>query len=201
MWRTQLKLRIALRMVKVDPATAKQTASEAIAGGVLESEDVLISKGLENEMWLMFNWGDCGAGASLVTMLKGLEDPRLGLYFTRNTQPIVRSGAKPLQETDDEGKLVDKRNANGFLVYADADYLTLEEDGQTVLLREGTAYLGHPSRLQHRRQTEHVQQLFGVGRDLHHAAADSLCGRGMVPACRGQAPLARTPRSERADAL
>ena len=140
----QLKLRIALRMVKVDPATAKQTASEAIAGGVLESEDVLISKGLENEMWLMFNWGDCGAGASLVTMLKGLEDPRLGLYFTRNTQPIVRSGAKPLQETDDEGKLVDKRNANGFLVYADADYLTLEEDGQTVLLREGTAYLGIP---------------------------------------------------------
>lgn len=140
----QLKLRIALRMVKADPATAKQAATEAIAGGVLESGDVLISKGLENEMWLMFNWGDCGAGASLVTMLKGMKDPRLGLYFTRNTQPIVRSGSKPLQVPGPDGKPVDKRNENGFLVYADADYLTVEEDGSTVLLKEGSAYLGIP---------------------------------------------------------
>lgn len=89
----QLKLRIALRMVKVDPAQAETVARAAISAGVLEDKDILISKGFENEMWLMFNWGDCGANASLVTMLKGFKDPRLKLYFTKNTQPIVKPGA------------------------------------------------------------------------------------------------------------
>ena len=128
----QLKLRIALRMVKVAPALAEQYAAEAIRGGVLTDTDILISKGFENEMWLMFNWGDCGANASLVTMLKGYDDPRLPLYFTKNTQPIVRSGATPIG-TDD----------NGFAVYAEADYLTDPDTGAP--LKQGTAYLGLPA--------------------------------------------------------
>lgn len=138
-----LKLRIALRMVKVDPVTSERVAKEAIRDGVLETTDILISKGYDNNMWWMFNWGDCGAGASLVTMLKGLNDPRLGLYFTRNTKPIVKKGAKPLQ-VEENGKLVDMRNKNGFLVYDEEDYLTVEDAGETVILKEGTAYLGVP---------------------------------------------------------
>ena len=128
----QLKLRIALRMVKVAPALAEQYAAEAVQGGVLTDTDILISKGFENEMWLMFNWGDCGANASLVTMLKGYDDPRLPLYFTKNTQPIVKADAKPIGTDDD-----------GFAVYAEEDYLTDPDTGAP--LRQGTSYLGLPA--------------------------------------------------------
>lgn len=128
----QLKLRIALRMVKVAPALAQQYAAEAVQGGVLTDTDILISKGFENEMWLMFNWGDCGANASLVTMLKGYNDPRLPLYFTKNTKPIVKSGAKAIG-TDD----------NGFEIFNESDYLTDPDTGEK--LKPGTSYLGLPA--------------------------------------------------------
>lgn len=130
-------------MVKVDPAQAETVARDAISAGVLEDKDILISKGFENEMWLMFNWGDCGANASLVTMLKGFKDPRLKLYFTKNTQPIVKPGAKPLQVPDKDGKMVDKKDDDGFLVYAEEDYLTDPETGEK--LKPGTAYIGIPA--------------------------------------------------------
>ena len=121
-----------MRLVKVAPTLAEQYATEAVQGGVLTDTDILISKGFENEMWLMFNWGDCGANASLVTMLKGYNDPRLPLYFTKNTQPIVKSGAVAI-DTDD----------NGFSVYAESDYLTDPETG--AKLKPGTSYLGIPA--------------------------------------------------------
>ena len=130
-------------MVKVDPAQAETVARDAISAGVLEDKDILISKGFENEMWLMFNWGDCGANASLVTMLKGFKDPRLKLYFTKNTQPIVKPGAKPLQVPDKDGKMVDKKDDDGFLVYAEEDYLTDPDTGEK--LKPGTAYIGIPA--------------------------------------------------------
>ena len=33
-------------------------------------------------MWLMFNWGDCGFNANLVTIMSGTKDPRQPLYMT-----------------------------------------------------------------------------------------------------------------------
>ena len=39
-------------------------------------------------MWLMFNWGDCGFNANLVTIMSGTKDPRQPLYMTLNTGDI-----------------------------------------------------------------------------------------------------------------
>ena len=88
----QFRLRMALRLTKrADEAAAagmniEEIARDAIEGGVLTAADgdVTIAKGLENEMWLMFNWGDCGFGADLVTLMTGYDDPRLPLYMTKN---------------------------------------------------------------------------------------------------------------------
>ena len=73
----QLKLRLAMRIVKVNPTLAKQKAEEAVQGGVLTSadRDILINQGLSNELTRMFEWGDCGMNASLITMLEGFKDP------------------------------------------------------------------------------------------------------------------------------
>lgn len=86
----QFKLRLAMRIVKADPALAKQKAEEAVSGGVLTAadRDILIDQGLSNELTRMFEWGDCGINANLVTILEGYNDPRLALYVTKNTNDI-----------------------------------------------------------------------------------------------------------------
>ena len=99
----QFRLRMALRLTKVADQAAeigidiKEIARQVIEedGGVLTAADgdVTIAKGLENEMWLMFNWGDCGFGADLVTMMVGMNDPRLPLYMTKNREITATDGS------------------------------------------------------------------------------------------------------------
>ena len=95
----QFRLRMALRLTKRGQEAldmgidihdiARQVLQED--GGVLTAADgdVTIAKGLENEMWLMFNWGDCGFGADLVTLMVGYDDPRLPLYMTKNREVTI----------------------------------------------------------------------------------------------------------------
>lgn len=91
-----LRLRIALRLSKRQtemnqdgydlPAIAREVAGNTLANG---GKDIMIDKQLENEMWLMFNWGDCGFNANLVTIMSGFKDPRQPLYMTKNTGDIT----------------------------------------------------------------------------------------------------------------
>lgn len=97
----QFKLRLAMRIVKADPTLAKQKAEEAVAGGVLTAtdKDILIDQGLSNELTRMFEWGDCGINANLVTILEGYNDPRIALYITKNTNDI-KNGDKVVVTKD-----------------------------------------------------------------------------------------------------
>ncbi|MCP9612539.1 SusD/RagB family nutrient-binding outer membrane lipoprotein [Coprobacter tertius] len=96
-----LKLRLAMRIVKVKPQIAETKAVEAVTDGVLTSADgdITINKNLENELWLMFDWGDCRFNASLVTMMTGFKDPRLPLYMTKNINAVMKLDAKPDPDT------------------------------------------------------------------------------------------------------
>lgn len=87
----QFKLRLAMRIVKANPTLAKQKAEEAVQGGVLTSadKDIVIDQGLSNELTRMFEWGDCGINANLVTIMEGYNDPRIGLYITKNANDIT----------------------------------------------------------------------------------------------------------------
>lgn len=83
----QLKLRAALRIVKADPTLAKQKAEEAAQASILK-QDVLINKSLSNEQTRMFEWGDSGMNANLITIMEGFQDPRLPLYVTKNQAAV-----------------------------------------------------------------------------------------------------------------
>ena len=90
-----LKLRMALRLSKREAEMKeagidlKQIATEAAANTLATvNKDIVIDKSLENEMWLMFNWGDCGFNANLVTLMSGMKDPRQPLYMTKNTADV-----------------------------------------------------------------------------------------------------------------
>ena len=82
-----LRLRIALRISKVDPATAKTQAEKAVAAGVMESNaDNAIfhtskSDNSFNPLPIMLPWNEFRMSASMESVLKGFADPRLPVYF------------------------------------------------------------------------------------------------------------------------
>ncbi len=84
----QLKLRMAMRIVKANPTLAKQKAEEAVQAGVLP-QDILINQGFSNEQTRMFEWGDAGMNANLITIMEGYNDPRLPLYVTKNQADVA----------------------------------------------------------------------------------------------------------------
>ena len=79
----QLKLRMALRIVKVNPVDAEKYAKEAIQAGVLEDKDILINKSYSNELRRMMDWLDSGIGSSIVAFMNGYNDPRRAVMFTQ----------------------------------------------------------------------------------------------------------------------
>lgn len=83
-----LRLRLALRISKVDPARAKTEAEAAVASGVLTDspgEDALIQKSLKgddnNGLSIMSDWNEFRMSAAMESVLTGYQDPRLPVYF------------------------------------------------------------------------------------------------------------------------
>lgn len=83
-----LRLRLALRISKVDPARAKTEAEAAVASGVMTdspADDALIAKSLKgddnNGLSIMSDWNEFRMSASMESVLKGYQDPRMKEYF------------------------------------------------------------------------------------------------------------------------
>ncbi len=83
-----LRLRLALRISKVDPARAKSEAEAAIADGVMlasPADDALIKKSTtgtdNNGLSIMSDWNEFRMSASMESVLNGYQDPRLSVYW------------------------------------------------------------------------------------------------------------------------
>ena len=85
-----LRLRLALRISKVNPGKAKTEAEAAFAAGVMTdiSDDALMAKippvgddygGLSS----IAVWNEFRMSASMESVLKGYNDPRMGIYFQK----------------------------------------------------------------------------------------------------------------------
>jgi Susd and RagB outer membrane lipoprotein len=90
-----LRLRLALRISKVNPALAKQEAEAAVAGGVMTAldDDAYMPKSTSfyneyNGLAVTAGWDDIRMSATMESMLKGYNDPRMQVYF----QPAVSTG-------------------------------------------------------------------------------------------------------------
>lgn len=90
-----LRLRLALRISNVDPARAKTEAEAAVAAGVMTSspdDDALIQRSTKgddgNGLAIMSDWNEFRMSASMESVLKGYNDPRLPIYFL----PAVNTG-------------------------------------------------------------------------------------------------------------
>lgn len=81
-----LRLRIAMRISYVDPATAKTQAEKAVAAGVMETnaDNALMSvnNNSYNPLPLMCPWNEFRMSATMESIMKGLQDPRLLFYWS-----------------------------------------------------------------------------------------------------------------------
>ncbi|MCX6217845.1 SusD/RagB family nutrient-binding outer membrane lipoprotein [Spirosoma sp.] len=90
-----LRLRLALRISKVNPSLAKQQAEAALAAGVMTdiADDAYMPKSTTtyneyNGLAVTAGWDDIRMSTSMESILKGYNDPRLPVYF----QPAVATG-------------------------------------------------------------------------------------------------------------
>ena len=91
-----LKLRMAIHMSKVEPATAKQWAEEAVAGGVIENEadeiGLFPSKfGTAHPLVEIMGWNGIVMGASFINLLQNLDHPYMKYLFTKNSIALEKS--------------------------------------------------------------------------------------------------------------
>lgn len=90
-----LRLRLALRMVYADGATAKTQGEKALDpanGGLLAAanEVALMSYGTESPIGVIINdWDDIRAGAPLSSILNGYNDPRISKYLSPASDGVV----------------------------------------------------------------------------------------------------------------
>ncbi|HET7119325.1 MAG TPA: SusD/RagB family nutrient-binding outer membrane lipoprotein [Hanamia sp.] len=107
-----LLLRIAIRISKVDPATAKTVAEAAVADGVMTTsvpitdpsaqtsgDDAFVQRSAKggpdgNGLQSMSDWNEFRMSASMASVLKGYQDPRLPQYFLPALNTGLYSGIR-----------------------------------------------------------------------------------------------------------
>ena len=90
-----LRLRLALRVSKVDPTTAQKEAEASVAAGVMTAspgDDCFVARsstgGDINGLSTMSDWNEFRMSATMSSVLKGYQDPRISQYFL----PTFNSG-------------------------------------------------------------------------------------------------------------
>lgn len=80
-----LRLRLAIRISKVDPALAKTEGEKSLSSnvGFLENRDMRVGMGGFSHPLLEVSngWGDIGMSAEMESILEGFNDPRISSYF------------------------------------------------------------------------------------------------------------------------
>ena len=156
-----LRLRLAMRISKVDPARAKTEAEAAFAGGVLTDspdDDALVQRSTKgddgNGLSIMSDWNEFRMSASMESTLKGYKDPRMPVYFLpavkTGTYEGLRNGLTTTQLTLD----ANKADANSHVgprwaspsFGGNADYLSTPQNvmcaAEAYFLRAEGAMLG-----------------------------------------------------------
>ena len=116
-----MRLQLAMRISKVDPALAKSQGEKAIAhpGGLIAANEdnfyILNYDGFFRPARICFGWGDTRMSATMESVLGGYADPRVSKYYDPATDPAV---------IQDHPDFPYKGIRNGALLVAKDDRLT-----------------------------------------------------------------------------
>jgi hypothetical protein len=121
-----LRLRLAMRIVKADPAKAQLEAEKAINHplGVITSngESAIVASSTFTHPLITINssWNDIRMGAPMESILKGYDDPRIEPYFaTSEIEPGEYKGIR-----------------NGIEILAKSDYVVFSPIGEVINTNE-----------------------------------------------------------------
>ena len=123
-----LRLRLAIRIAKVDPSKAQTEAEAAVAHslGVIEANSgsaiAVSAKYMHPLITINSAWGDVRMGAPMESILTGYSDPRLPVYF--NTSDIDPGNYKGIR--------------NGIDIAAKSDYVVFSPLGSVIETNEVT---------------------------------------------------------------
>ena len=100
-WRrlaNSLKLRMAMHLVKVMPTEAQQWAEEAVAAGVISSQEQEVGLNRRTNCFeghplkgIMSSWNDVRVNASFVSMLTSLNHPYIDYFIEKNSGDLVNA--------------------------------------------------------------------------------------------------------------
>lgn len=132
-----LRLRLAMRIVKIDPAKAKAEAEKAVNHefGVLSTKaDIftLEAKNYANPISeISQSWGDIKMSADMESIMGGYNDPRLAAYFLTSseypgTYKGVRTGIQIVDKADHIGFSSVNVNTTVWMTTAEAYFLRAE---------------------------------------------------------------------------
>jgi hypothetical protein len=139
-----LRLRLAIRISKVDPTRAKAEGEAAYADGVMMSspgDDAYIAKSLTgsdyNGLSIMSDWNEFRMSATMESVLKGYNDPRMPVYFCPSAKDGSYQGLRNGLTANQLGEAINAADANSHVgprwasvnyPNGTADYLTTPQN-------------------------------------------------------------------------
>lgn len=109
-----LKLRMAIRARFADPEWARQKGEEAIAAGVIETneQNAAIAYTPNGLYKVSVDWGDSRACADLESYLRGYSDPRLQRFFSPCSDYLMRYTSREYRGLRAGANVTDKESAD-----------------------------------------------------------------------------------------
>jgi len=117
-----LRLRLAIRISKVDPARAKTEGEAAYADGLMTTspgDDALLQKSLtgsdNNGLSIMSDWNEFRMSATMESVLKGYSDPRMPVYFCPSSKAGTFQGVRNGLTANQLGNAANSADANSHV--------------------------------------------------------------------------------------
>ncbi len=132
-----MRLRLAIRLSKVDPALAKSQGEKAISdpAGLIETNGdnfmVSLYGAIFPPVTISFGWGDTRMSASMESIMIGYDDPRISKFF----DPVTENDLGQLPDISDHPNFPYKGIRNGAELVAKGDrlfYSNISSDFKTV---------------------------------------------------------------------
>jgi hypothetical protein len=148
LWRqfaNSLRLRLAIRVVKIDPILAKEQGELALSSsaGLMETSDMVINTGFSHPITTISgSWGDIRMGAEMESILTGFNDGRLDAYFSPSADAALTGDYKGIRmgvDIEAKSQYVD-HSAIGAVI--DGETLTWMTASEVLFLKAEAALRG-----------------------------------------------------------
>jgi hypothetical protein len=144
-----LRLRLALRISKVDPARAKTEAEAAVAAGVMTTsvaisdptaqtsgDDAFVLRSAKNTdgngLQAMSDWNEFRMSASMSSVMNGYQDPRLPQYFLPAYNTGLYSGLRNGLTVDQLGKVPNAAANNSHVGKRWSSTAVVDKNGNSI---------------------------------------------------------------------